>query len=90
MMTCSLSPKVVAFDESELVRHLRDQISRLNKDIAGLHAMAALVKKKSKISTAVEQHALDRLRVASESLSYKQSIALFLLILLFCKQSSAD
>jgi hypothetical protein len=29
-----------AVDESELLRRLRDQISRLKKDIAGLHAMA--------------------------------------------------
>jgi uncharacterized protein YlxW (UPF0749 family) len=62
-----------AVDESELVRRLRDQISRLNKDISGLHTMAALVKKKSEIATAVERHVLDRLRVATESLSSKQS-----------------
>jgi hypothetical protein len=36
-----------AIDEPELVRRLRDQISRLNKDIDSLHTMAALVKKKS-------------------------------------------
>jgi hypothetical protein len=58
-------------DESGLVRSLRDQISRLNKDITSLHAMAALLKKKSEIATAVEQHALDRLRVATESLGCK-------------------
>jgi hypothetical protein len=58
-------------DESDLVRRLRDQISRLNKDITTLHAMAALVKRKSEIATAIEQHALDRLRVATESLSCK-------------------
>jgi hypothetical protein len=40
----SLSPS--ASDESDLVRRLHDQISRLNKDISNLHAMAALVKKK--------------------------------------------
>jgi hypothetical protein len=72
-------------DELELVCRLCDQISRLNKDIAGHHTMAALVKKKSEIATAVEQHALDHLRVATESLSCKQSITLFILsILLFC------
>ena len=60
-------------NESDLVRRLRDQISRLNKDISNLHAMAALVKRKSEIATAIEQHALDRLRVATESLSCKQS-----------------
>ncbi|KAK1642026.1 hypothetical protein QYE76_059831 [Lolium multiflorum] len=63
----SLNPS--AIDESELVRHLRDQISRLNKDITNLHAMAALVKRKSEIATTIEQHALDRLRAATESLS---------------------
>jgi hypothetical protein len=36
-----------ASDESCLVRGLRDKISRLNKDITSLHAMAALVKRKS-------------------------------------------
>ena len=66
-----------AIDESELVRRLRDQISRLNKDIASLHTMAALVKKKSEIAAAVEQHALDRLRVATESLSCEQSTISF-------------
>ena len=65
----SLNPS--ASDESDLVHHLRDQISRLNKDITTLHARAALVKRKSEIATAVEQHALDRLRVATESLSRK-------------------
>jgi hypothetical protein len=65
-------------DELELVRCLRDSISWLNKDITGLHTIAALVKKKSEIVAAVEQHALDRLRVATESLSCKQSTTSFL------------
>jgi methyl-accepting chemotaxis protein len=60
-----------AIDESKLVRRLRDQISRLNKDINSLHAMAALVKRKSEIATAIEQHALDHLRAATKSLSCK-------------------
>jgi uncharacterized protein YlxW (UPF0749 family) len=60
-----------ASDESDLVRRLRDQVSRLNKDITTLHAMAALVKRKSEIATAIEQHALDRLHIATESLSCK-------------------
>ncbi len=60
-------------DESELVRRLRNRISQLEKDMVGLHAMAALVKKKSELATAIEQHALDRLRVATESLSCKRS-----------------
>jgi hypothetical protein len=40
--------------------------------------MAALVKKKSEIAAAVEQHALYHLRVATESLSCKQSTTSFL------------
>ena len=60
-----------ANDESDLVRRLRDQITRLNKDITTLHAMAALIKRKSEIATAIEQHALDRLHIATESLSCK-------------------
>ena len=60
-------------NESELVRRLRNRISQLEKDIVGLHAMAAVVKKKSELATEVEQHALDRLRTATESLSCKQS-----------------
>jgi hypothetical protein len=38
--------------------------------------MAALVKRKSEIATAVEHHALDRLCVATESLSCKPSTTL--------------
>jgi hypothetical protein len=55
----SLNPS--ASNDSDLVRRLRDQISRLNKDITTLHAMAALVKIKSEIATAIEQHATESL-----------------------------
>jgi hypothetical protein len=57
-----------AVDESELVHRLHNQISQLNKDMVGFHAMAVVVKKKSELATAVEQHALDSLRVATGSL----------------------
>jgi hypothetical protein len=67
-------------DESDLVCRLSDQISRLSKDISNLHAMAALVKRKSEITTAIEHHALDRLRVATESLRCKRSTTL-----VFCR-----
>jgi hypothetical protein len=36
--------------------------------------MAAVVKKKGELAAEVEQHALDRLRTATESLSCKQSM----------------
>ncbi|KAK1666213.1 hypothetical protein QYE76_054372 [Lolium multiflorum] len=40
----------------------------LSRDITSLRAMAALVKKKGEIATAIEQYALDGLHVATESL----------------------
>ena len=46
-------------------------MSCLNKDITSLRAMAALVKKKGEIATAIEQYALDGLHIATESLGCK-------------------
>ncbi|KAK1643324.1 hypothetical protein QYE76_061129 [Lolium multiflorum] len=60
-------------DESSLVRRLRDQVSSLDKDITSLRAMAALVKKKGEIATAIEQYALDGLHIATESLGFVAS-----------------
>ncbi|KAK1617131.1 hypothetical protein QYE76_022648 [Lolium multiflorum] len=63
-------------DESGfVVRRLRDQVSSLDKDITSLRAMAALVKKKGEIATAIEQYALDGLHVATESLGFVASDA---------------
>jgi hypothetical protein len=61
-------------NESELVCRLRNRISQMEKYIVGLHAMAAVVKKKGELAAKVEQHALDRLHTATESLSCKQSM----------------
>ncbi|KAK1607423.1 hypothetical protein QYE76_031096 [Lolium multiflorum] len=62
-------------DESGLVRHLRDQVSSLDKDITSLRAMAALVKKKGETAIAIEQYALDGLHIATESLGFVASDA---------------
>ncbi|KAK1668933.1 hypothetical protein QYE76_057092 [Lolium multiflorum] len=62
-------------DESSLVRRLRDQVSSLDRDITSLRAMAALVKKKGEIATAIEQYAPDGLHVATESLGFVASDA---------------
>ncbi|KAK1661582.1 hypothetical protein QYE76_049741 [Lolium multiflorum] len=62
-------------DESGLVRHLRDQVSSLDKDITSLRAMAALVKKKGEMAIAIEQYALDGLHIATESLGFVASDA---------------
>ncbi|KAK1645939.1 hypothetical protein QYE76_063744 [Lolium multiflorum] len=70
-----LFPNLSSNDESSLVRHLRDQVSSLDKDITSLRAMAALVKKKGEIAIAIEQYALDGLHIATESLGFVASDA---------------
>ncbi|KAK1683763.1 hypothetical protein QYE76_044611 [Lolium multiflorum] len=70
-----LLPNPSSNDESGLVRRLRDQVSSLDKDITSLRAMAALVKKKGEMATAIEQYALDGLHVATESLGFVASDA---------------
>jgi predicted Zn-dependent protease len=66
-------------NDFEIVRQLRNRISQMKKDLVGIHAMAAVVKKKGELAAEVEQYALDRLQTATESLSCKQSMFLCLL-----------
>ncbi|KAK1618787.1 hypothetical protein QYE76_024304 [Lolium multiflorum] len=68
-----LFPNPSSNDESSLVRRLRDQVSSLDRDITSLRAMAALVKKKGEMATAIEQYALDGLHIATESLGFVAS-----------------
>ncbi|KAK1617184.1 hypothetical protein QYE76_022701 [Lolium multiflorum] len=68
-----LFPNPSSNDESSLVRRLRDQVSSLDIDITSLRAMAALVKKKGEMATAIEQYALDGLHIATESLGFVAS-----------------
>ncbi|KAK1646591.1 hypothetical protein QYE76_064396 [Lolium multiflorum] len=70
-----LFPNPSSNDESSLVRHLRDQVSSLDRDITSLRAMAALVKKKGEMAIAIEQYALDGLHIATESLGFVASDA---------------
>ncbi|KAK1607751.1 hypothetical protein QYE76_031424 [Lolium multiflorum] len=70
-----LLPNPSGNEESGLVRRLRDQVSSLDKDITSLRAMAALVKKKGEMATAIEQYALDGLHIATESLGFVASDA---------------
>ncbi|KAK1692511.1 hypothetical protein QYE76_009208 [Lolium multiflorum] len=70
-----LFPNPSSNEESSLVRRLRDQVSSLDKDITSLRAMAALVKKKGEMATAIEQYALDGLHIATESLGFVASDA---------------
>ncbi|KAK1611472.1 hypothetical protein QYE76_035145 [Lolium multiflorum] len=73
--SCGLFPNPSSNDESSLVRHLRDQVSSLDKDITSLRAVAALVKKKGEMPIAIEQYALDGLHIATESLGFVASDA---------------
>ena len=61
-------------NDSEIARQLRNRISQMEKDLVGIHAMAAVVKKKGELAVEVEQYALDELQKATESLNCKQSI----------------
>ncbi|KAM0924759.1 hypothetical protein ACQ4PT_004690 [Festuca glaucescens] len=57
-------------NESELVCQLRNRIFQIEKDLVGILAMAAVVKKKGELAAEVEQYALDRLQTATESLNF--------------------
>jgi hypothetical protein len=43
----------------------------MEKDLIGIHAMAAVVKKKGELATAAEQYTLDELQKATKSLNCK-------------------
>jgi hypothetical protein len=45
-------------NESELVHRLRNRISQM-EDLVGIHAMAAVIKKKGELAAEFEQYALD-------------------------------
>jgi hypothetical protein len=45
-----------------LVQQMRSRISRMEKDLIGIHAMAAVIKKKGELSMNAEQYALSSCR----------------------------
>jgi hypothetical protein len=54
-----------AGSESSLVQQMRSRISRMEKDLLGIHAMAAVIKKKGELVMEAEQYALNELQKAS-------------------------
>ncbi|KAM0873436.1 hypothetical protein ACQ4PT_038066 [Festuca glaucescens] len=56
--------------ESSLVQQMRSKISRMEKDLLGIHAMAAVIKKKGELAIEAEQYALNDLQKATESLNF--------------------
>ncbi|KAM0896290.1 hypothetical protein ACQ4PT_023301 [Festuca glaucescens] len=57
-------------NESGIVQQLRSKISWMEKDLVGIHAMAAVVKKKGELATEAEEYALNKLQKATESLNF--------------------
>ena len=64
----------MAGNDSKVVCQLRSKISQMEKDLVGVHVMAAVVKKKGELAAEVEQYALDELQKTTESLNCKQSM----------------
>ncbi|KAM0880055.1 hypothetical protein ACQ4PT_033840 [Festuca glaucescens] len=55
------SSGTAAGTESGLVQQMRSKISRMEKDLLGIHAMAAVIKKKGELAIEAEQYALNEL-----------------------------
>ena len=65
-----------AGSESGLVQQMKTRITRMEKDLLGIHAMAAVIKKKGELAVEAEQYALSELQKATESLNCEYSIIL--------------
>jgi hypothetical protein len=48
----------------------------MEKDLRGIHTMAAVIKKKGELAVEAERYALNELQKAIESLNYEYSIIL--------------
>ena len=64
--------------ETSLLQQMRTRISRMEKDLLGIHAMAAVIKKKGELAMEAERYALSELQKATESLNCEYSITLHL------------
>ena len=68
-----------AGSETSLLQQMRTRISRMEKDLLGIHAMAAVIKKKGELAMEAERYVLSELQKATESLNCEYSIILRLL-----------
>jgi hypothetical protein len=57
---------------------MKARIAQMEKDIRGIHAMAAVIKKKGELATDAERYALTELHRATESLNCKYPNFMFL------------
>lgn len=62
-----------AGSETGLLQRMRTQISQMEKDLLGIHAMAAVIKKKGKLAVEAERFILGELQKATESLNCEYS-----------------
>jgi hypothetical protein len=50
---------------------MKTRISQKERDMLGIHAMAAIIKKNGKMTIEAERYALDELQKATKSLNYE-------------------
>jgi hypothetical protein len=79
--SCSSSTAVT---ECGLVQQMRSKISRMEKDLLGIHAMAAVITKKGELAIEAEQYALNELQKATQSLKFEYPILLHLFHVFKC------
>jgi hypothetical protein len=61
---------------------MKTRISQMERDMRGIHAMAAIIKKKGELAIDAERYALGELQKATQSLNYEYLILLKFLQLL--------
>ena len=57
--------------ENDRLQRMRTRILQMEKDMRGIHAMAAIIKKKGELAIDAERYALTKLQKATESLNCK-------------------
>jgi hypothetical protein len=57
--------------ENDRLQCMKTRILQMEKDMCGIHAMAAIIKKKCELATDAERYALTELQKATESLNCK-------------------
>jgi hypothetical protein len=63
-----------AGSETGFLQQMRTQISQMEKDLLGIHAMVAVIKKKGEMAVEAERYTLNELQKATDSLNCKYSI----------------
>jgi phage shock protein A len=57
--------------ENDRLQRMKTRILQMEKDMRGIHAMAAIIKKKGELAIDAERYALSELQKATESLNCK-------------------